>query len=124
MIEYDNDVRKVAGFFLYKEGYPEEECLIAAQRFFDAAQELLDFLYPMTHTDMRDEEIQAQIYEIGKKHYGTERQILRLWFADIYFMMTCGRDRSGPRLGVYVNLLTPYGFASILDQRIQNPFMY
>ncbi len=69
-----------------------------------------------------EKEMEAQIYEIGKKYYGTDKKILRNFFKDLYMLLFVKTD--GPRLGVFVSLLGLENFKTRLNGRLQTPFMY
>lgn len=61
---------------------------------------------------LNDDELQKEIYEIGKEHF----EVLREWFAVCYWVLL-GTD-SGPRLGQLINLLGADSVAQQLSDRL------
>lgn len=81
-----------------------------AERFTPAIEELYAILSCL-EDDASEEDIQYQFYEVGKKHYGTDKNVLRLWFKDLYCFLW--RKESGVRMGTFVKL---FGLTEFLNQ--------
>jgi len=88
-----------------------------AQRFLDATTDLF-LLLPNVERD--EVEIQALMYDIGKRYYGAGKDQLNFWFKNIYTVMF-GKE-VGPRIGVFICLFGIDEFLDKLEKQIDNPF--
>jgi len=85
-------------------------------RFLAGYEELLDGIGQI---DDGAEALQYELYEIGKRHFGTEKKDLNLWFKTLYMMGF--HKTSGARLGLSIELFGREEFMNKLADRIQNP---
>lgn len=89
-----------------------------AQRFIDAVSDL--YLQLGDYEGSTDEEIQAFMYDVGKRHFGATKDELRLWFSCLYSIVN--GQKSGPRLGTLINLIGIEGFLDFIERKIARPF--
>ena len=97
---------------------PVDEAREIGTRFINACSEVLgtDF------ANLDDEQIQFHMYEIGKKHYGVDKKILRQWFKHLYLLLF--RTESGPRWGTWIVCFGHDSFKKMLSDRLEKPFYY
>ena len=84
-----------------------------------ACEEVIDYLNGLEY-DANEEEIQFEMYEIGKRHYGQEPKDLKVWFKHLYQLMF--RENQGPRWGTFIFAFGRENFVSRLNSRLENPF--
>jgi lysyl-tRNA synthetase, class I len=119
-IEADQDTKTLAGTLMqcalnfyhdfiepYKRGYaPSAE----EQRQID---EIVQFL--SDHTGASAEEIEREIYEVGRRHYDKPGKIFPLLYKVLL------GQKQGPRLGVFIKLATPQRIVKLLQEVSQAP---
>lgn len=66
--------------------------------------------------------LESEIYEIGKRHYGTDKVILRNFFKDVYLFLLQKSD--GPRLAVLVSIFGLDNFKKKLSNRASHLWFY
>ena len=85
-----------------------------ADRFIASVNEAFELL-----PSVEESQIQYELYEIGKRHFGTEKDQLRNFFKCFYSIFF-GYE-NGPRLGEFINIYGKDEFLDTLRQRCENP---
>ncbi len=70
--------------------------------------EIVQFL--SDHSDASAEEIEKQIYEVGRRHYDKPGKIFPLLYKVLL------GQKQGPRLGVFIRLATPQRIVKLLQE--------
>ncbi len=73
-------------------------------------QEIIHFL--SHHPDASAEEIEKEIYEVGRRHYDKPGKIFPLLYKVLL------GQKQGPRLGVFIKLVTPQRIVNLLQEAI------
>jgi lysyl-tRNA synthetase class I len=68
------------------------------------------------------EEIQFVFYEVAKPIYGEEKADLKEWFRELYLLW--GEKETGPRWGIFVQLMGIQNFVDRLSRRWNEPIMW
>ncbi len=97
---------------------PVDEAISLGNRLIKACDEI----FTLINDEMTEEEIQYEMYEIGKRHYGIDKKILREWFRDLYLLLY--GQQSGPRWGTWISMFGVENFKNLLRDRLEKPFYF
>ena len=73
----------------------------------------------LTNMDESVTDVQTIFYDVGKKHYGTDKAILREWFRHMYLIMFQKND--GARWGKFVDIVGMDTFLEMLEKYSDDP---
>ncbi|MEX0595072.1 MAG: hypothetical protein WD512_01140, partial [Candidatus Paceibacterota bacterium] len=80
-------------------------------------EEIFD-IFPTLEID----QVQFQLYEIGKRHFSEEKSFLKLWFQCLYSVFF--GTQNGPRMGEFINIYGMDLFLEGLKERCKNPMRF
>ena len=104
-VNYYNDFVKPAK--KYRNASPQEAAAFA---------ELVEYLKGASDS-ATSEELQTQVYEIGKKHEFTD---LKLWFASLYEVLL--GQSAGPRMGSFIALFGRKETIALIERALSGEF--
>lgn len=87
-----------------------------AQNFINAVDRLLFIL--MTNNYENEIDMQADIYEIGKSYYGTDKKDLLLFFKRVYQITS--KSSGGPRLSNLIRIMGKEEFCRVIRRNMSN----
>jgi len=79
----------------------------------------LQTLLSVVDEDAEPVDVQTVFYDVGKKYYGTEKEVLREWFRHMYLVMFQKND--GARWGKFVDIVGMDTFLEMLEKYSNDP---